>query len=138
MKRIVVAAAVVEHEGRILLTRRLDKGHLAGAWEFPGGKLEEGEAPTDCVVRECLEECGIRVEPVDILEVTHHIYPEREVLLLFYACRLRGGELRHIEIADHAWCTLEELSRYELPPADVPVLRKLLARGGAFAPRPAG
>lgn len=133
MKRVVVAAAVIERDGRILLTRRLPTGHLPGMWEFPGGKLEPGEAPTDTVIRECREECGLDVEPVEILEVTHHVYPEKEVLLLFYACRWVRGEVQHIEVADHAWCRVDELGRYDLPPADVPVLEKLRALGGAFA-----
>jgi 8-oxo-dGTP diphosphatase len=136
MKRVVVAAAVIQHEGRILLTRRPPSGHLAGVWEFPGGKLEPGEAPADAVARECREECGIEVQPVDIFEVTHHVYPEREVLLLFYACRLISGSVQHLEVADHAWCQVHELGGFELPAADIPVLAKLRARGGAFPPSP--
>lgn len=132
MSRIVVAAAVIEREGRILLTQRMPKGHLAGLWEFPGGKVEPGEAPTATVVRECREECGIEIEPVDIFEVTSHAYPERDVLLLFYACRLVSGEVQHLEVADHAWCLPKEISRYALPPADVPVVQKILARGGVL------
>lgn len=132
MSRIVVAAAVIEREGRILLTQRMPKGHLAGLWEFPGGKVEPGEAPTATVVRECREECGIEIEPVDIFEVTSHAYPERDVLLLFYACRLVSGEVQHLEVADHAWCLPSEISRYALPPADVPVVQKILARGGVL------
>lgn len=130
MTRIVVAAAVIERDGRILLTKRPPKGHLPGLWEFPGGKLEPGEAPTATVVRECREECGIEIEPVDIFEVTSHAYPERDVLLLFYACRWVSGEVQHIEVADHVWCLPSEMERYELPPADVPVVQKILARGG--------
>lgn len=132
MTRIVVAAAVIERDGRILLTKRLPKGHLPGLWEFPGGKLEPGESPTATVVRECREECGIEIEPVDIFEVTSHAYPERDVLLLFYACRWVSGEVQHIEVADHVWCLPSEIARYELPPADVPVVQKILARGGVI------
>lgn len=128
MKRLIVAAAVIEHEGRVLLTQRPATGHLAGLWEFPGGKLEPGEAPTLTVVRECREECGIEVEPLDILEVTHHVYEDREVLLLFYTCRWVSGQVQHLEVADHVWCPIHELSRFDLPPADLPVLAKLRAR----------
>lgn len=128
MKRVVVAAAVVERDGKILLTKRRDKGHLAGLWEFPGGKLEEGEAPEDAVVRECREECGIELEVDSILEVTHHAYPEKTVLLLFYWCRLVSGEVQHLEVADHVWVLPSELRSYELPPADEPVVRAILKR----------
>ncbi len=74
---VVVAAAVVIREGRVLLTRRAEGQHLAGLWEFPGGKLEDGESPEEALVRECREECGIEVAVSEILEVTHHRYPQK-------------------------------------------------------------
>lgn len=128
---VIVAAGVVLKEGRVLLTRRAKGQHLAGFWEFPGGKLEDGEAPEDCVVRECREECGIEVAVEEIFEVTHHRYPERAVLLLFYKCRWLSGEVRHLQVADHAWVRPEELLQYELPPADGPVARRILRCGPA-------
>ena len=123
----VVAAAVVIRDGRVLLTRRMEGQHLAGLWEFPGGKLEEGEAPEAAVVRECAEECGIEVEVIDVLDVTHHSYPEKEVLLLFYRCALRSGEVQHLQVAEHAWVTPTELEAYPLPPADERVVRRILS-----------
>ena len=68
----VVAAAVIIEDHRVLLTRRPEGQHLAGLWEFPGGKLEDGESPEQAVVRECREECGIEVEVFEIFDVTHH------------------------------------------------------------------
>jgi 8-oxo-dGTP diphosphatase len=125
--RIVVAAAVIIRDGRVLLTRRAEGQHLAGLWEFPGGKLEDGESPEEALVRECQEECGIEVEVAEILEVTHHRYPEKEVLLLFYRCELRGGQVRHLEVADHAWVAPEDLDDYPLPPADEGVVARIQA-----------
>lgn len=122
---IVVAAAVVVREGRVLLTRRLDDQHLPGLWEFPGGKVEAGESPAEALVRECREEIGIEVGVTRILEVTHHRYPEKEVLLLFYRCSLASGEVQHRQVADHAWVRPDELDDYELPPADGPVVRAI-------------
>lgn len=133
MMPVLVAAAVVIHDERVLLTRRHDDAHLGGYWEFPGGKMEAGEAPEACVVRECREECGIEVDVRDILEVTHHAYADKTVLLLFYACSLVSGEVRHLGVADHAWVRAEELDGYPVPPADAPVLskvRRLLGAGG--------
>ena len=124
---IIVAAAVVIHEGRVLLTRRMEGQHLAGMWEFPGGKLEEDEAPEAAVVRECREECGIEVEVGEILDVTHHRYPEKAVLLLFYRCALRRGEVRHLQVADHAWVAPRDLESYPLPPADEGVVSRIKA-----------
>jgi len=124
---VVVAAAVVIRDGRVLLTRRLEGQHLAGMWEFPGGKLEAGESPEEALVRECQEECGIEVEVAEILEVTHHRYPEKEVLLLFYRCELRAGEVRHLQVADHAWVAPRDLDDYPLPPADERVVARIRA-----------
>lgn len=124
---IIVAAAVVIRNGRVLLTRRAEGQHLAGFWEFPGGKLEAGEAPEAAVARECKEECGIEVEVTDILDVTHHRYPKKDVLLLFYRCVLRSGEVQHLQVADHAWVAPVELDEYPLPPADGRVVARIRA-----------
>jgi 8-oxo-dGTP diphosphatase len=121
----IVAAAVVIESGRVLLTRRAEGQHLAGLWEFPGGKLEHGESPEQALVRECREECGIEIEVAEILDVTFHRYPEKDVLLLFYRCSLVSGEVRHLQVADHAWVAPKELDRYELPPADEQVVARI-------------
>jgi 8-oxo-dGTP diphosphatase len=123
----VVAAAVVIENGRVLLTRRAEGQHLAGMWEFPGGKLEDGESPEEALARECREECGIDLEVAEILDVTHHRYPEKDVLLLFYRCELRAGEVRHLQVADHAWVAPDDLDDYPLPPADERVVARIRA-----------
>lgn len=128
---VVVAAAIVFREGRVLLTKRPPEGHLAGMWEFPGGKLEPKEAPEDAVVRELREECGVTVRVVEIVEATFHAYAERDVLVLFYECELTSGEVQHLGVADHVWCEPEEIERYELPPADVRVVPKIVRRARA-------
>jgi 8-oxo-dGTP diphosphatase len=96
-------------------------------WEFPGGKLEDGESPEAALVRECREECGIEVEVTEILDVTYHRYPEKDVLLLFYRCELRAGEVRHLQVADHAWVPPRNLEDYPLPPADERVITRIRA-----------
>jgi 8-oxo-dGTP diphosphatase len=121
----IVAAAVVIESSRVLLTQRAEGQHLAGLWEFPGGKLEHGESPEQALVRECREECGIEIKVAEILDVTFHRYPEKDVLLLFYRCSLVSGEVRHLQVADHAWVAPKELDRYELPPADVRVVARI-------------
>lgn len=127
MGTILVAAAVVRRNGLVLLTRRMEGSDLAGFWEFPGGKLEPGESPEAALVRECREECDIEIEVVDILEVTFHRYPGKDVLLLFYDCRLPEGEVKHLGVAEHVWCRPEDIERYPLPPADEAVVRKIRA-----------
>ena len=123
---VVGAGVIVRDDGRILLTQR-GAGHLEGLWEFPGGKVEDGEDPRDTVVRECREECAIEVRVDDILDVTFHRYPNKDVLLLFYRCTLVSGEVRHVEVADHAWVSIDEMRTYPMPPADEPVLKKIAA-----------
>ena len=126
MTTVLVAAAVVKREGRVLLTRRMEGTHLAGFWEFPGGKVEPGEDPEVAVVRECREECAIDLEVVDVIEVAFHRYERKDVLLLFYECRLaREQEVQHLGVAEHAWVLPSELGAYPLPPPDERLVRKL-------------
>lgn len=132
---IVVAAAVLIEEGRVLLTQRKRGTHLAGAWEFPGGKVEPDEDPRDALARELREEVGIETNVGDPVEVTFHRYPEKSVLLLFFeVARSEGSpEPRALDVADVRWSRREDLRDEEFPPADVAVLakvRKLLAAGG--------
>lgn len=126
---VIVAAAVLrEGPGEpILLTKRLDEGHLAGLWEFPGGKIEPGESPEAAVVRECREEIALEIRVVDVLDVAWHRYPTKDVLLVFYDCRITGGVIEHHEVAGHAWVEPRELPEYELPPPDERLIAKLVA-----------
>jgi 8-oxo-dGTP diphosphatase len=127
MPTLIVAAAVIVEDGRVLLTQRPGGTHLEHLWEFPGGKVEEGEAPEAALVRELREELGIETVVDEILEVTFWRYPSRDVLLLFYRVSRApdGGPVQHLGVAAHAWVTLDELDRYPLPPADVPVLTRV-------------
>lgn len=127
---ILVAAAVIRRgEGpEVLLTQRLADAHLAGKWEFPGGKVEDGEDPKQTVARECFEECGVEIEVGDLLDVTFHAYPTKSVLLLFYDAVLKEGEVQHLGVADHAWVHPSRLRERDLPPADQPLVAKLEAR----------
>jgi 8-oxo-dGTP diphosphatase len=129
-KQIIVAAAVVLRDRRVLLTQRKVGSHLAGAWEFPGGKVELDEDPRDAVKRELREELGVEVDIRDILDVTFHRYPEKSVLLLFYEASLAKGspEPRPIDVADLMWARAEDLRDEAFPPADVAILAKVRAR----------
>lgn len=123
--RVLVAAAVVLHEGRVLITQRPSGTHLEGLWEFPGGKLEPGESPEEALVRECREELGVELDVVDILDVTAHTYPHRDVVLFFYVALIREGTIEHRGVAAHRFVDARELDDAELPPADAPVARKI-------------
>jgi len=127
---LLVAAAVVVEEGRVLLTQRKAGTHLAGAWEFPGGKVRPGEDPRCALVRELQEELGIESVVGDVMEVTFHRYPERSVLLLFYEARRTPSspDPRALDVAAFRWATRHELDEASFPPADVAILRKVRAR----------
>ncbi len=127
---MVVAAAVVERGGRVLLTRRPDGTHLAGHWEFPGGKCEADETLAQCLVREMREELGVAVEVgAQVFEV-EHAYPGRVVRLHFFACELRG-EPQPVLGQEMRWATREELLQLPFPEADRALIEKL-GSGGLF------
>ena len=133
---VVVAAAVVIEGDRVLLTQRPGGTHLAGAWEFPGGKLEEHESPEAALVRELREELGVESEVGEVLDVTWWRYPTKSVLLLFYRARITAGTIAHLGVADHVWARREDLDGYTFPDADVAVLGKIRALLDAAGRRP--
>lgn len=123
----VVAAAVIESDGRYLITRR-EKGHLEGLWEFPGGKLRPGETLSECLQRELREELGVEVIVGEKLETVTWSYPERAVVLHFFRCRLARGQVVPQEGQAVAWVTPDELERYTFPPADASLIARLRRR----------
>lgn len=136
MYPLLVTAAIIENNGRILLTQRRQGTPYPGYWEFPGGKMEPDEDPASCVVRELMEELGIETRVNGIYDVIHHRYPERTVLVLAYRCEWVGGEIADLEVAAHEWVLPEELTGYQLLPADLPLAERLeKERSGADYPR---
>ncbi len=127
MATVIVAAGLLIESGRVLLSQRKKGTHLEGAWEFPGGKAEPGEDPKVALARELQEELGIDVVVSDIVEVTFHAYPQKDVLLLFYAVARKVGspEPRALDVADVRFAEASELNDEDFPPADVDVLRKV-------------
>jgi 8-oxo-dGTP diphosphatase len=134
MRTDIVAAGILVEHGRVLLSRRKKGTHLAGLWEFPGGKAEPGEDPRAALRRELEEELGITTRIGEIIDVTFHRYEEADkaVLLLFFdAVREESSpEPRAIDVAEVAWCGLDRLDPKTFPPADVGVLGKVRARLG--------
>jgi 8-oxo-dGTP diphosphatase len=132
VQTVIVAAGVLIEHGRVLLTQRKEGGHLAGMWEFPGGKVEACEDPRDALQRELREELGIETVVGEILDVAFHRYadPDKAVLLLFFeATRTTDSkEPRPIDVAAIEWAAAEGLRPERFPPADVAVLQKVKAR----------
>ena len=125
MYPLLVTAAVVEHRGRILLARRRENAPYPLLWEFPGGKVEPGEDPHDCIVREMREELAIEVKVEGIYDVVYYRYPERTVLVLAYRCRWLSGEIVDLEVHEHCWVGPEELLEYDLLPADISLAERI-------------
>jgi mutator protein MutT len=117
MTTIVVTAAVVEREHRVLVTRRLEGTHLEGFWEFPGGKCEPGEALEACLRRELREELAVDAIVGSELLSTTHIYPERKVELHFFAVTLLGEPTPQMG-QQMQWIRRQDLTTLTLPPAD--------------------
>ena len=122
---IEVAAGLVFRKGHLLITQRLAGGHLAGLWEFPGGKRETGEGMPDCLQRELVEELGITVAIGQCVETLTHSYPEKTVRLEFYLCELTDGEPVGLDGQQLAWVTVDVLDAYEFPAADARLLERL-------------
>jgi 8-oxo-dGTP diphosphatase len=122
---LLVVAAVIVSGGRVLLTRRNAGAHLAGHWEFPGGKVEPGETPPEALRRELAEELGVASVIAEPFAFNHHVYPDRNVLLLTYRARLEG-EPRPLGCAALDWFAPEQVRALTMPPADAPILTRLL------------
>ena len=122
---IEVAAALVFRNEKILIARRPSGVHLAGLWEFPGGKREQGESFESCLQREIWEEldCGITVGSLVFRNV--HSYSEKTVEIRFYHCTLTQGEPRAIECDALEWITKDQVADYSFPAADVALLEYL-------------
>jgi 8-oxo-dGTP diphosphatase len=114
---VVVVAAVIEEDGRLLVARRLKGTHLAGLWEFPGGKCEPGEPHEACLARELAEELGVGSTIGDELLVTEHAYPERRVRLHFRHATL-NGEPRPLLGQELRWIPRGDLGQLAFPAAD--------------------
>ena len=122
---LVVLAAVIERDGRILVTRRLEGTHLSGLWEFPGGKCEAGESHEDCLGRELLEELGVRADIGRELLTVEHDYPTWTVRLHFRTCAIHG-EPQALLGQEMRWVRRAELGALEFPEADRELIELLL------------
>jgi len=122
---IRVVAAAVEHEGRYLITQRMEKASFPLYWEFPGGKVEPGEDDATALRREMLEELDIEVEVGALLGQSIHQYEAFAIDFRVYRCRWIGREIQPLNVADFRWVLIEEMSAYPFPPADEAALAVL-------------
>jgi mutator protein MutT len=124
---IPVTAAIIEKEGRILAARRGQGMHLAGYWEFPGGKLEEGESPEECLARELDEELGVVVRVEAFFAESMYDYGDKIVRLLAYRVSHVSGAFQPVDHDKLLWLAADELHTLMWAPADIPLVEKLQA-----------
>ncbi len=124
---LVAACALVDGDGRVLLARRPAGKPMAGLWEFPGGKVEDGERPEESLIRELHEELGITVREACLAPFTFasHTYPEFYLLMPLYLCRRWEGFVTAREGQELAWVRPARLRDYPMPEADVPLIAHL-------------
>jgi len=125
MKTVIVTSALITEQGKILVTQRKPGDSHGLLWEFPGGKVKEGEEPREALRRELKEELDIEVEPRMIFDSAFYSYPEYPILLLVYHCRIEKGSLKPIGCHDLRWVNLQELETLPMPPADEPIRKHL-------------
>jgi len=124
---LVAAVALVDPDGRVLLAQRPEGKHMAGLWEFPGGKLAAGETPEAALVRELAEELDIDTDERCLAPFTFasHAYEAFHLLMPLYVCRVWRGIPRPCEGQTLAWVRPADLSNYAMPPADLPLVAML-------------
>jgi 8-oxo-dGTP diphosphatase len=125
MKTVIVAAALTIERGKLLVTQRKKDSSHGLLWEFPGGKVEEGENPRGALRRELKEELDVEVKAEELFDAVFYFYPEYPILLLVYRCRVEKGSLKPIGCHDLRWVTLRELETLVMPPADDPIRKHL-------------
>ena len=121
---LVVAVALVDADGRVLIAKRPDGKKMAGLWEFPGGKVDPGETPEAALIRELREELGIDTHESCLAPLTFasHAYDDFHLLMPLYVCRRWKGTVEAREHADLAWVRPVRLGDYPMPPADAPLI----------------
>lgn len=125
MKILIVVAGVMIEDGKVLVGRRREGSPHGGLWEFPGGKVSEGEEPREALRRELREELGIEVEVGRIFDAIFEPAAEDPMLLLAFRCQRLKGLIKPLACSDLRWVSLKELEELAMPPADDPIRQRL-------------
>ncbi|WP_394514476.1 (deoxy)nucleoside triphosphate pyrophosphohydrolase [Priestia aryabhattai] len=121
-----VTAAIIKDENRLLIAKRHSKDPLGGKWEFPGGKIEPGETPKECLVREIKEELGVEVKIGPFYDENVYSSQDHDIHLLFYWAEVITGKMIPVVHDDLKWTTIEELVNFDFAPADIPIVKRLM------------
>lgn len=125
---LVAACALIDTDGRVLIAQRPQGKQLAGLWEFPGGKVEPGETPEECLIRELREELGVETQTACLAPLTFasHSYDDFHLLMPLYVCRRYSGIPQPLEAQALKWVRPKQLRDYPMPPADAPLIPFLI------------
>ncbi|MGB3900347.1 MAG: 8-oxo-dGTP diphosphatase MutT [Mesorhizobium sp.] len=125
---LVTACALIDADGRVLIAQRPQGKQLAGLWEFPGGKVEPGETPEECLIRELREEIGIETKVACLAPLTFasHSYDDFHLLMPLYVCRRFEGIAMPLEGQKLKWVRPRQMRDYPMPPADAPLIPALI------------
>lgn len=126
--RLLVVAALLRDGDRVCLSQRRADQSLPLCWEFPGGKIEAGESPEVALKREIAEELGCEVEVKGIVDVVFYAYETFDLYMLLYDCQLIAGLPTAVQVKDVRWVPISEVLNLKLPPADIPLVRRLQQR----------
>lgn len=132
LREIEVGCAIIYRKGKLLVSQRRPGDTLGGYWEFPGGKRDGDETFEACIAREVLEELGVRIRARKLIRAVTHDYPGKRLHLFFYHCDFLSGDPVLHECMDARWVALEDLAKYQFPPADRDLLTDLVARRSYF------
>lgn len=121
-----VTAAIIKDKNRLLIAKRHSKDPLGGKWEFPGGKIEPGETPQDCLVREINEELGVEVKIGPFYDDNVYSSQDCDIHLLFYWAEVINGEVIPVVHDDLKWITIDKLANFDFAPADIPIVKRLM------------
>jgi 8-oxo-dGTP diphosphatase len=124
---LVVAAALIDPDGRVLIAERPKGKALEGLWEFPGGKVEPGETPEECLIRELREEIGVETKAACLAPLTFasHSYDDFHLLMPLFVCRRFEGFVQPLDGQRLKWARARDLRSYPMPPADAPLIPHL-------------
>jgi 8-oxo-dGTP diphosphatase len=124
---ILVTAAVIRRGKKILIAQRKSDSKVEPLkWEFPGGKLEHGESPEQCLAREIKEELNLKIKVGELIGISSHVYKQKmHIVLLCYMCKFKTGQLKCLDVEDAKWISPREMKSYRFAAADIPLLNEV-------------
>lgn len=126
VSNILVSAAIIRNNNKILIAQRFEKKVLPGLWEFPGGKIENGETPEIALQREIKEELSLNIQVIKIADVITHREQDKNIIILFYYCIIKKGIPLVLECCDYQWIDIWDFFKYPLAPADFKMVQKIM------------